>query len=504
MVLPSVLLGALISSTFVDALLPIHTKGDRFILPASPKNDPSDNTVFFVQGIDYQPGGSSSYDSDSDKDALTDESLCARDAFVFQQLGINTIRIYSLNPDLNHDKCMTILNNAGIYVILDVNSGEWGESLNRADPSGSYKDYYLNRVFKFVEAFKNYPNVIGFFSGNEVINDDSDYATIDPPYIRAVQRDMKQYIEKHSNRSIPVGYSAADNVDLRVATYDYLQCNSLNGSAVNEDLQTSRSDFYGLNTYEWCSGISDWTSSGYDKLESTFKNGSIPAIFSEFGCITAGERSFDEVSGGLYDGLLDTFSGGLVYEYSEEANNYGLVKIDDDGNIEYKADFANLKSQYEKISLPTIKESDVEDVQILTCNASKIAAENSKFGTGNFTIPDQPSEIAKLIENGVDVQNVGKILTDYDAPTTLNYTIKDADGKVVDATITYPASNTVNELSVSASATSSASSASSSSSTAGSSSTSQSSSKSSGDAVGTFPVNTGLLTIVAGVISALL
>lgn len=234
MVLPSILLSALISSSLVDALLPIHTKGGRFIQPSSPKNDASDNTVFFVRGIDYQPGGSSSYSSKSGKDALTDEELCARDAFVFQQLGINTIRIYSLNPDLNHDKCMTILNNAGIYVILDVNSGEWGESLNRADPSGSYKDYYLERVFKFIEAFKNYPNVIGFFSGNEIINDDEDYAEIDPPYIRAVQRDMKQYIEKHSNRSIPVGYSAADNVDLRVATYDYLQCNSLNGSRVDE------------------------------------------------------------------------------------------------------------------------------------------------------------------------------------------------------------------------------------------------------------------------------
>lgn len=499
MVLPSILLSALISSSLVDALLPIHTKGGRFIQPSSPKNDASDNTVFFVRGIDYQPGGSSSYSSKSGKDALTDEELCARDAFVFQQLGINTIRIYSLNPDLNHDKYMTILNNAGIYVILDVNSGEWGESLNRADPSGSYKDYYLERVFKFIEAFKNYPNVIGFFSGNEIINDDEDYAEIDPPYIRAVQRDMKQYIEKHSNRSIPVGYSAADNVDLRVATYDYLQCNSLNGSRVDEALQTSRSDFYGLNTYEWCSGISDWTSSGYDKLESSFKNGSIPAIFSEFGCITAGERSFDEVSEGLYDGLLDTFSGGLVYEYSEEANNYGLVKIDDDGNIEFKDDFENLKSQYEKLDLPTIKESDVEDVEVLTCDASKIKDENSKFGTNDFEIPDQPSEITDLIKNGVEVENAGKILTDYDAPTTFNYTIKDAQGKVVDATITYPASNTVNELS----ATATSSSSSSSSSTSASSTTS-SSSKSSGGAIGTFQMNTGLLTVVAGVISALL
>lgn len=272
-------------------MLPIHTKSNRFILPSSPENDPAENTVFFVRGVDYQPGGSSGYDSKSGKDALSDAETCARDTFVFQQLGINTIRIYSLNPDVNHDECMTILNNAGIYVILDVNSGEWGEHLNRADPSGSYQDYYLKRVFKFIEAFKGYPNVLGFFSGNEVINDEENYAEINPPYIRAVQRDMKEYIAKHAKRDIPVGYSAADNVELRVATFDYLQCNSLDGSKVNSELQTSKSDFYGLNTYEWCSGISDWTSSGYDKLNATFSDASIPAIFSEFGCNTKAERS---------------------------------------------------------------------------------------------------------------------------------------------------------------------------------------------------------------------
>ena len=92
---------------------------------------------------------------------------------------------------------MTILNNAGIYIVLDVNSGQYGENLNRADPSGTYNSQYLTRVFKFIDAFKNYPNVLGFFSGNEVINDENDYAEIDPQYIRAVQRDMKPVSYTH-------------------------------------------------------------------------------------------------------------------------------------------------------------------------------------------------------------------------------------------------------------------------------------------------------------------
>jgi len=246
----SVLLSLLAVSPLAQAMLPIHIKQYRFIKPSSADNNATSNEVFYIKGIDYQPGGSSGYDPDGDSDVLSDAEKCARDAYVFQQLGVNTVRIYSLNPDLNHDKCMTILNNAGIYVILDVNSGNYGENLDRSDPWGTYNSQYIGRVFRFIDAFKNYPNILGFFSGNEVINDQKNYASIDPPYIRAVQRDMKQYIAKHSNRTIPVGYSAANTVDLRLATYRYLQCNSLDGKTVNKALNESRSDFFGLNTYE--------------------------------------------------------------------------------------------------------------------------------------------------------------------------------------------------------------------------------------------------------------
>lgn len=487
-------LAMLASSQLVQGMLPIHVTGDRFILPTE-NNEADENTVFFIKGVDYQPGGSSGYTSSSGTDLLSDPAICARDAFVFQQLGINTIRIYSLNPDVNHDKCMTILNNAGIYVILDVNTSEYGQNLDRSNPSGTYTSDYLKHVFEFIEAFKNYPNVIGFFSGNEIINDDSDYASIDPPYIRAVQRDMKEYIAKNSNRTIPVGYSAADNTDLRGPTFEYLQCTVVNGTYMNT-LDVSKSDFFGLNTYEWCSGVSDWSTSGYDVLNSTFTNGSIPAIFSEFGCNTVSPRTFDEISDGLYSGLINTFSGGFVYEYSEEANEYGLVEIDSDGNIQYKDDFDNLQSQYQNVSLPTIYESSVTSFNY-TCNSTQITDDYSDFGVDNFEIPDQPSAIASMISNGINATNVGKILTDYDAPTTFNYTIKDSDGNLVSATITYAASNKINDFGTTVSSTSSQATSSSSS-----SSSSTSSSKSKGGA--SVPAVPSAFVVIAGIISSLL
>jgi hypothetical protein len=70
-----------------------------------------------------------------------------------------------------------------------------------------------SHIFAVVEAFKGYDNTLAFFAGNEVVND-AESAEVSPRYVKAVIRDLKQYIAGHLSRQIPVGYSAAD--DLRV------------------------------------------------------------------------------------------------------------------------------------------------------------------------------------------------------------------------------------------------------------------------------------------------
>lgn len=87
-------LATLIST--VSALIPIEVKGNRFVRPASNSSDQGE--VFQIVGIDYQPGGSSGFDLSSGSDLLSDDNYdnCLRDAFLFQQLGINTIRVYRL------------------------------------------------------------------------------------------------------------------------------------------------------------------------------------------------------------------------------------------------------------------------------------------------------------------------------------------------------------------------------------------------------------------------
>ena len=117
----------------------------------------------------YQPGGSEAFGKGSDP--LSNGTLCLRDAALMQPLGINLIRVYNLDPNLNHDQCVSIFNAVGIYMLLDVNSPLPNESLNPGDLSSSYTSTYLERIFSVVEAFHSFPNVLGFFSGNEVMND---------------------------------------------------------------------------------------------------------------------------------------------------------------------------------------------------------------------------------------------------------------------------------------------------------------------------------------------
>lgn len=90
-------------------------------------------------------------------DPLLDIPSLRRDIQNFQQLGINTIRIYTIDNSKNHDEAMSMLDEAGIYLALDANTPEY--SLNRESLDtlhASYNDVYLQSVFATVDAFAGY------------------------------------------------------------------------------------------------------------------------------------------------------------------------------------------------------------------------------------------------------------------------------------------------------------------------------------------------------------
>ncbi|CCE61126.1 hypothetical protein TPHA_0A00410 [Tetrapisispora phaffii CBS 4417] len=360
---------------------PIVINGKYFV--DSVTGDP-----FYIKGVDYQPGGSSEFTGKGDP--LSDPEICARDIYLLQNLGVNTIRIYSINPDLNHDKCMTLLATAGIYILLDVNSPLQNQHLNRYEPWITYNEQYLEHVFKIMEHFSYYNNTLGYFAGNEIINDKKS-AKVAPVYIKRLIQDMKKYSTNHLNRVIPVGYSAADDLDYRVSLASYLECADSN---IGMD---STVDFYGVNSYQWC-GEQTMKTSGYDKLVEAYTNYSKPVFFSEFGCNLVQPRTFGEVKSIYSDAMYKTFCGGLVYEFTQEVNDYGLVKESSDKSVTLLPDFNTLSLQYKNVQTPTRKDLNLD---------SNIVIANSK--QKNF---DSGIECKRRYQN---IEIEGKIAKDVSA-----------------------------------------------------------------------------------------
>ncbi len=84
-------------------------------------------------------------------------------------------------------------------------------------------------------------------------------------------------------------------------------------------------DFWGYNIYEWC-GQSTFESSGYAAQVDFFKNYSVPVFFAEYGCNTQGGaagRIWQETDALYSSQMTDVISGGIVYMYFQEANDYG-------------------------------------------------------------------------------------------------------------------------------------------------------------------------------------
>lgn len=303
-------------------------------------------------------------------------------------------------------------------MILDVNSPLPNQSLNRGAPWESYTLDYLNRTFAVVEAFKNFDNTLGFFSGNEIINQQS--VTQVPSYIRAVTRDLNNYIAKNVNRTIPVGYSAADVSTLLSDTWYYLSCNLPNSTS-------SSIDFFGLNSYSWC-GNSSFTTSGYNQLIAQFGNTTIPVFFSEYGCNLVYPREFTEVPVLYGPQMTGVMSGGLIYEWDEAVNNYGLVNVSNNGAADLLQDYLNLQAQYDRLNITALMSSNATatSLQAPTCDQSLITTPGFDDG---FDLPAPPAGVESLINNGISPKPVGNFVAL--SSTTVSQAVYNVSGQQI-------------------------------------------------------------------------
>lgn len=355
------------STTIPKADVPVTVRGNAFF---------RGNDRFFMRGVAYQPGGAADA-----KDPLLDITGLKRDVENFKKLGINTVRVYTVDNSKNHDEGMKILADAGIYLALDANTPFY--SINReteATMRRSYNDVYLQSVFATVEAFHDYPNTLLFFSGNEVINQKNN--TVAAPYIKAVTRDMKTFIANRSPRAIPVGYSAADVAENIEQQALYFNCGA----------DTDRSDFFAFNDYSFCN--SDFEVSGWKTKVETYSDYSRPLFLSEYGCIEPKPRAWKEVASLYHTNMTAVYSGGLAYEYTEEPNGYGLVKLEG-GKITPNDDFDVLKEAFEETPIPSQAGEFNENG-----SASQCPPEDDQWEVTTTDLPSMPVNAQKYMEEG--------------------------------------------------------------------------------------------------------
>ncbi|ODQ47436.1 hypothetical protein PICMEDRAFT_71508 [Pichia membranifaciens NRRL Y-2026] len=291
----------------------------------------NNGSQFYIRGVAYQQNTANLSSDASYVDPLIDEDACKRDIPYLTQLNTNVLRIYALNATGNHDACMEALQDAGIYVIADLSAPK--ESIITDNPEWTTELY--ERYTSVIDMMQGYDNVLGFFAGNEVVTNSTNSDSA--PFVKAAIRDMKAYISDKGYRDIPVGYSANDDSHTRASSADFFACGE----------NDVKADFYGINMYEWC-GDASFSSSGYEDRTKEFSNLTIPIFFSEYGCNSEHPRKFTEVGTLFSDKMTDVWSGGIVYMYFEEENNYGLISLK--GNsVSTLGDFTNLKSEMNAI-----------------------------------------------------------------------------------------------------------------------------------------------------------
>ncbi|CCF37442.1 glycolipid anchored surface protein, partial [Colletotrichum higginsianum] len=304
----TVLSAALLLAGNAAALDPIVMKGTKFFY--------ENGTQFFMKGIAYQQdtaaaGGESK--TGEYKDPLADETACKRDVPILAKAGTNTIRTYAIDPKNNHDACMKLLSDAGIYVVSDL--GEPKLSINRDNAQWNIALY--ERYTAVIDALAKYDNTIGFFAGNEVSNNKTN--TEASAFVKAAVRDSKKHIKDKGYRWMGVGYAANDDADIRTNSAHYFNCGP----------EETAIDFWGYNIYSWC-GKNTLAGAGYTTQIDFFKNYSVPVFFAEYGCNIpdgADGRIFQETTALYEKEMTEVFSGGIVYMFHQEANDYGLVEV---------------------------------------------------------------------------------------------------------------------------------------------------------------------------------
>lgn len=403
-------------------------------------------------------------------DPLADPKTCTRDAALLQRLGINTIYVKAIDPAQNHDDCFSIFNAVGIYIIVSLRFIPIFIS-NMEDPAAAYTKELMQDTFTVVDAVKDYDNLLGV--------DALFYQWTGPPWnvsikqsiTRAIIRDTKEYISRHASRHIPTGMTIYGPPDLAYGNlFNYIQC-----TTTGSDDDMSRADFMGIediSNFENVTEILTQRSENWvikpglaRNISGTNISATIPVYFAAYRSMVGLRRPFESADSWpdtelLYDAdgsvtlPFGPTSGGSIYEWANVQSlyqsNFGIVDIDNKGNVQLKKPYDSLYDTLHQFDLEAFygqyPSRNLDSISAPACAPSLIAQltpiyvnlattrVDLVFAT-QWTLPTPPPGLPEIITYGIN--GTRGQLVDVTV-TTVVQTVRDSNGNIVTNLVITP------------------------------------------------------------------
>lgn len=156
--------------------------------------------------------------------------------------------------------------------------------------------------------------------------------------------------------------------------------------------------------------------SGYDELEKNATGYDIPIFFSETGCNDPEPRTFDDQSAIFGPQMSDTWSGAIIYEWIQEANNYGLISYGPEAAATDTA--SNVVGGFTRSGTPTPISPDFDNLskQWATLSPSGVAEAAYKATSNPPACPSYTSGLWEVSGN-VPLPTIGATGTRYTTAT---------------------------------------------------------------------------------------
>ncbi|KAF2677041.1 carbohydrate-binding module family 43 protein [Lentithecium fluviatile CBS 122367] len=296
----------------------VHAELDPIVIKGSHFFTKTDGKAFIIRGLTYYSPTFGSFSSTQPVDALADGPTCERDLPFFQDLNINVLRIYYINPTLDHSACMKLLSDAGIYVVADVTGAAY--DIDAYNPR--WHEGLLNSYTQVVDSLASFTNLLALSVGGFM--SDEDQLT----FVKAATRDVKQHIREKGLREIPIGWVSitwgrtTDTIAEYKEALEFVTCTE------------ERADFFGLlmvsgRDTEPCPRAED-----VDHFARSFQDSTIPVFSSDTGCwVEAQEkdnRTYGYMSEFFKNNATESLSGAIVMTFLPnltQNQSYGLVNV---------------------------------------------------------------------------------------------------------------------------------------------------------------------------------